>query len=81
MIYAFINDNFVPFNLIKFRIISDSNIANFVESVCRVDFSEVLNSEDCNVASSIFYEKFFNLYNNSFPIKKKKIRKNYLHAP
>ena len=81
VLYIFRNNNFVPFNLIKYRIFSDQKKANFIESINGTDFGEVFISEDCNTAFTKFFEKLFTAYNDSFPIRKKKVKQNYMHAP
>ena len=68
-------------NYITFRLFSPICIENFVRSIHEIDFSAVYEINEPNTAFAVFYDKLYDVYKRSFPIKKKKKSKGLMKQP
>ena len=78
--YFFHNESNCKTTNIKFRLITDVRIQNFVNRINGINFN-LLEIEDPDEAFDTFYNKLFSEYNSSFPVKRKKIKKNLMSQP
>ena len=79
--YSFVANCSNILKTIQFRLVNDNTKSCFVNLVESMDFSEVFESRQLNVAFDIFSEKLFETYNSAFPIKRKRIKSNLINAP
>ena len=67
---------------IKFRDFSENNSSNFITDISLMNWAEVLGeSNDPNICTSRFLNKFQSLYDKNFPVKVKYISKKRLNKP
>ena len=64
---------------IEIRKFSDENLQSFKEDFFQLDWTSLYEENDAQAAYDFFHEKFDQLFNRHFPIKKVKFNKNY-HA-
>ena len=79
--YAFKINNTLHSEVIKFRLIKENSINNFINSLSNLSFNQMLSIYEPNSRFNYFFNSLFNFYNRSFPIKKKKVRNNSVNAP
>ena len=79
--YTFNNNMTFNFKKIKYRIFNQLNLNSFVRSINELDFGEMLNLDGPNSYFNHFHTHLFRIYNNSFPIRKKRIKSNSINLP
>ena len=81
MFYVFSHSCSEVVKVVKFRSLSGVNIQRFISSIDNVDFTSVYSAENPNDAFKFFYDKFFHVFNSSFPIQKKKLNRKKSKEP
>ena len=66
---------------IKYRLINEDSIHEFVNKVSNTCLNRVFQIPSLNNAFNYFHGKLYDCYNSSFPIKKKKVKSNPVNAP
>ena len=79
--YVFSKQDCVYRKSIKYRLINERNMFSFINNFNDSDFSDVYSINEPNNAFKIFYDKLFELYRASFPLKKKRLREGFLSEP
>ena len=59
---------------------SNTNCSNFINQVSKTDFA-IDENDDIDFQFDLFYNKLFEIYNGSFPIKKKRLKGNLVNQP
>ena len=67
--------------LIKLRDVSEVCIGNFIEKVNSFNFESIYTICNPNLAFNFFYENLFRMYNETCPIRKKRIKNNLINEP
>ena len=79
--YRFHNNLSAILKTIDFRLFSDSGLALFIQKVSDTCFQQVFECQEINDAFEQFHSKLFEIYDSSFPVKRKKIKSNLVNAP
>ena len=66
---------------VKYRIFSEVNHNRFRCLLNDLSMENILNFNEPNSCFNYLFDNFFRIYNLSFPIKKKKIKRNMVNAP
>ena len=81
VLYAFKTNLTYAIKSIKFRMINEGNINSFVNNVNNECFDNIYEIDDTDDAFTYFYNKLFSIYNNSCPIKKRRLKHNNINNP
>ena len=79
--YMFSNNVKFAYKSIKFRLMKPNNFNMFADKVNSANFNDVYRDNDPDRAFNCFFNKLFDIYKACFPIKKKKIKNNFLNQP
>ena len=71
ILYVFKLKTFNVVRTIKFRLIKERNVNNFVDLVTNLPLDTIYMNENIDGAFSDFYNKLFSIYNETCPVKKK----------
>ena len=53
----------------KYRCFSNANKSKFATKINETEWEDVMTSNDCNTAFTLFHRKFLELFNTAFPLK------------
>ena len=81
MFYVFSKQEYVNRKQIKHRLINQSNMLSFIDDFNNYDFTDIYSAQDPDTAFTLFYNTLYNLYRDSFPVKKKRFRRGRLSEP
>ena len=79
--YLFKAKNKLSRRKFKYRLVNNTNIESFVNSISNCSFDEIYNVENVNDSFEKFYLTLRDTYNDKFPIKRKIIRGTAINAP
>ena len=65
---------------VRYRLVNDVNKIDFINQINEANF-EIDESQCPDNEFTEFYNKLYDIYNNSFPIKRKKIKNNTINQP
>ena len=66
---------------IKFRLIKQNNMNDFIGELNAEAFEELYEIENPDDAFSYFYKRLFHIYNSTCPVKKKRVKLNKINNP
>ena len=81
VIYVFQQYSSLVNKTIHFRKIAAAATENFAIKIRDSSFENVFNVDDCNIAFNNFYDELWKIYCESFPKRKKRLKRNQINAP